>query len=91
MSVISGLTLSIRPVKLNKSVYFRVPSDIVDLIGLENDSQVTLTIDEKNDRHLLIYSILKKPVGTLSEPEPYPLTQSAVHASGRTQLAGRAR
>jgi antitoxin component of MazEF toxin-antitoxin module len=68
------VTLSIRPVKLNKSVYFRVPSDIVDLIGLENDSQVTLTIDEKNDHHLLIYSILKKkPMGTPSEPAPYPL------------------
>ena len=70
MSVISRLTLSIRPVKLNKSVYFRVPSDIVDLIGLENDSQVTLTIDEKNDRHLLIYSILKKQIGTPRNRSP---------------------
>jgi hypothetical protein len=62
-------------VRLNKSVYFRVPSDIVDLIGLENDSQVSLTIEEEADRHLLVYSVLKnKPLENAAEPEPYPLT-----------------
>ena len=81
------MTLSIRPVKLNKSVYFRVPSDIVDLIGLENDSQVTLTIDEKNDRHLLIYSILKKPTAGNSVRDPYPLTQATIRPTSRNEPA----
>ena len=53
------LTLSIRPIRLKRSVYFRVPNDIVDLINLEDDSQVTLTLEEKGDRHLLVYSVLK--------------------------------
>jgi len=67
------LTLSIRPVRLNKSVYFRVPSDIVDLIGLENNSHVSLTIEEQGDRHLLVYSVFKEKVLEVS-PEPYPVT-----------------
>ena len=72
-----SLTLLIRPVRLKKSVYFRVPSDIVDLIGLEDDSQVALTLEEKDDRHLLIYSVIKtKPLGM--EPEPYALAQATV-------------
>jgi len=86
------LTLAIRPVKLNKSVYFRVPSDIVDLIGLESDSQVTLTIDEKNDRHLLIYSILKsKQVSVPPEQGPYSLAEAPMQATSRNQLTNRSR
>jgi len=54
------LTLSIRPIRLKRSVYFRVPNDIVDLISLEDDSKVTLALEEKNDRHLLVYSVIKK-------------------------------
>jgi len=82
---VKGLTLEIRPVRLNKSVYFRVPSDIVDLIGLENDARVTLTIDERDDRHLLIYSVLKdKPME--NGPESYSLTEAPLQtASGSRQ------
>jgi len=40
-------------------VYFRVPNDIVDLINLEDSSQVTLTLEQKSDRHLLVYSVIK--------------------------------
>jgi len=61
---------------LKKSVYFRVPSDIVDLIGLEDNSQVALTLEEKADHHLLIYSVVK-PLGS-PEPEPYPLARAAM-------------
>jgi antitoxin component of MazEF toxin-antitoxin module len=67
------MTLSIRPIRLKKSVYFRVPNDIVDLIGLEDDSQVTLTLQEKNDCHLLVYSVLKhEPLA--NPPDPQELT-----------------
>jgi hypothetical protein len=66
---------------LKKSIYFRVPSDIVDLIGLEDNSKVSLTLEERDDRHLLIYSVNKdKPLVTTldPEPEPYPLAQATV-------------
>lgn len=64
------MTLSIRPVRLKRSVYFRVPNDIVDLIGLEDNSQVILTLEEKSDRHLLVYSVLKQnPLGTGPGPK----------------------
>jgi antitoxin component of MazEF toxin-antitoxin module len=64
------MTLSIRPIRLKKSVYFRVPNDIVDLISLEDDSQVTLTLEERDDRHLLVYSVLKnKPLAPTQKPE----------------------
>jgi hypothetical protein len=64
---------------LKRSVYFRVPSDIVDLIGLEDNSQVVLTLEEKDDCNLLIYSVVKdRPLGTSPEPEPYPLAQATV-------------
>ena len=63
------MTLSIRPVRLKRSVYFRVPNDIVDLISLEDDSNVTLALEEKNDRHLLVYSVIKKQPENPPDPE----------------------
>ena len=70
------MTLSIRPVRLNRSVYFRVPNDIADLISLADNSQVTLTLEEKDDRHLLVYSIMKN-MSAVSGPNPeiYNLTR----------------
>ena len=74
---------------MKKSVYFRVPSDIVDLIGLEDNSQVTLTLEEKDDRHLLIYSVIKDRASEGSpEPELYPLAQATITPLTR-QLAER--
>ena len=61
------MTLSIHPIRLNRSVYFRVPIDIVDLINLEDDAEVTLTLEERNDRHLLVYSVMKKPLPNIIE------------------------
>jgi len=81
--------LSIRPIRLNKSVYFRVPSDIVDLIGLKDNSQVALTLEEKDDRHLLIYSVVK-PLARNPEPEPYPLPRATPHVMRETQLTALA-
>ena len=58
-SELSELTLKIKPVKLKQSVYLRVPNDIADLIGVESDSEVTMNLEEQNDRFLLIYSVRK--------------------------------
>jgi hypothetical protein len=55
----SDLTLRIKPVKLKQSVYLRVPNDIVDLIGVESDSEVIMSLEEQDDRFLLIYSVRK--------------------------------
>ena len=80
------MTLSIRPIRLKRSIYFRVPNDIVDLIGLEDDSKVTLTLEEKKDRHLLVYSVLKKnQFATDPDPEVYPVKAAVPPANrGRT-------
>jgi len=68
------LTLSIRPIRLKRSIYFRVPNDIVDLINLDDDAQVTLTLEEKSDRHLLVYSVFKnKPLEKNAEPVVRPV------------------
>ena len=72
------MTLSIRPIRLKRSVYFRVPNDIVDLISLEDNSQVTLTLEEKSDRHLLVYSVLKnKPAENSPAPHVRTLNVAA--------------
>ena len=56
-----SLTLTIKPVKLKQSIYFRVPNDIADLIGIEADDQVTLTLKEDERQFLLTYSVGKEP------------------------------
>ena len=84
------MTLSIRPIRLKKSVYFRVPNDIVDLISLEDNAQVTLTLEEKNDRHLLVYSVLKN-ASPLNGPnaEIYHLTAPVQQSATRIQSPGK--
>ncbi len=62
------MTLRIRPVKLKQSVYFRVPSDIADLIGLDPNAEVTLNLEEQDEQFLLIYSVNKSPLP--KEPQP---------------------
>jgi hypothetical protein len=56
---VENLTLKIRPVKLKQSVYFRVPNDIADLIGIDSNAQVTLNLEERDEKFLLIYSVTK--------------------------------
>jgi hypothetical protein len=58
---VEKLTLKIRPVKLKQSVYFRVPNDIADLIGIDSNAQVTLNLEEQDEKFLLIYSVTKTP------------------------------
>ena len=55
-----ALTLSVRPVWLNKSIYLRVPNDIADLIEIDHQAKVTLSFEEKNDRFLLVYAVQKQ-------------------------------
>ena len=62
------MTLRIKPVKLNQTIYFRVPNDIADLVGLDSNAEVTLSIEEHEDNFLLKYNITKSPI-----PIPEPL------------------
>jgi hypothetical protein len=53
------MTLKIRPVKLKQSIYLRVPSNIADLIGMDGNADVTMTLGEQDDQFILIYSVAK--------------------------------
>ncbi|HXZ90056.1 MAG TPA: hypothetical protein VEG61_03240 [Candidatus Dormibacteraeota bacterium] len=56
------MTLRIKPVRLNQTIYFRVPNDIADLVGLDSNAEVTLNIEEQDDRFLLKYNVTKAPI-----------------------------
>jgi len=56
------MTLRIKPVKLNQTIYFRVPNDIVDLVGIDSNAEVTLNIEEFADKFLLKYNVTKSPI-----------------------------
>ncbi len=53
------MTLVIKPVQLNKSVYIRVPSDLVDMIGLWKKDEFNLTLQETDREYRLVYTVLK--------------------------------
>ncbi len=53
------LALKIRPVRLNKSIYVRVPNDIADLIGIDGQADVTLRLQDAGEEFFLIYAIRK--------------------------------
>jgi hypothetical protein len=53
------MTLRIRPVRLNKSIYVRVPNDIADLIGIDGEADVTLRLKDNKEEFHLIYAIRK--------------------------------
>ncbi|MGO9643591.1 MAG: hypothetical protein ACLPY5_02455 [Candidatus Bathyarchaeia archaeon] len=44
---------------LNKSVYIRVPNDLVDMIGLWKKDEFNLTLQETDREYRLIYTIPK--------------------------------
>lgn len=58
------MTLRIKPVMLKQSVYFRVPNDIADLIGIEPAAEVTMTLEEQEDNYLLVYAVKKSAILT---------------------------
>lgn len=60
------MTLKIKPVMLNKSVYVRVPNDIADLIGIDKDAEFALTLETSGNKVSLVYSV--KRVSNLELP-----------------------
>ncbi len=58
------MALKIRPVRLNKSIYVRVPNDIADLIGVDGQTDVTLRLQDSGEEFFLIYAIPKARTDT---------------------------
>ena len=42
---------------LNKSIYVRIPNDIVDLIGIDKDAELELTLETSGNDVSLVYSV----------------------------------
>jgi len=78
------MTLRIRPVKLKQSIYLRVPSDIANLIGMDSEAEVTLTIEEQNHQFLLVYSV-RKPLH--QDTARSPPSENVFRARETEQLA----
>jgi len=53
------MPLLIRPVKMNKSIYVRVPNDIAHIIGLDNQVEVSFSFEDNDTQLRLIYSLNK--------------------------------
>ena len=53
------MPLLIRPVKMNKSIYVRVPNDIAHIIGLDNQVEVSFSFEDLGNELRLIYSLDK--------------------------------
>jgi len=69
------MPLLIRPVKMNKSIYVRVPNDIAHIIGLDNQVEVSFSFEDNANQLRLIYSLNK------STPEQQLVDRPAVDAS----------
>jgi hypothetical protein len=54
------MTLKIKPVQLNKSIYVRVPNDIADLVGIDKDAEFALTLETAGNEVALVYAV-KRP------------------------------
>ncbi len=70
-----GLALKIRPVRLNRSIYVRVPNDIADLIGIDGEADVTLRLQNTEEEFFLIYAVRKpgsKPKDLIGEMAVVP-------------------
>ena len=67
------MPLLIRPVKMNKSIYVRVPNDIAHIIGLDNQVEVSFTFEDTGNELHLIYSLNK-----LQNHSDKPLTNRRV-------------
>ena len=53
------MTLVVKPVQLNKSVYIRVPNDLADMIGLWKKDQLSLALQETDREYRLVYTMIK--------------------------------
>jgi hypothetical protein len=72
------LTLHIKPVKLNKSIYIRIPNDIADLIGIDTLADLTLNIVDRGDEFLLVYSGRKPRANVSLDQEKGSKVEGAV-------------
>jgi len=70
------MPLLIRPVKMNKSIYVRVPNDIAHIIGLDNQVEVSFSFEDIGDELRLIYSLDKS-----GNQHEQPVNNPTVHAS----------
>ena len=60
------MPLVIKPVRLNKSIYIRVPKDLADLIGLSKIDEFNLSFQGTDQEFRLIYS-KKKPTASKTD------------------------
>jgi hypothetical protein len=60
------MPLLIRPVKMNRSIYVRVPNDIAHIIGLDNQVEVSFSFEDIGNELRLIYS-LNKSTNTIQQ------------------------
>ena len=51
------MSITIKPTKIKQSVYLLVPKSIVDLIEIENKTQLSLTLKKSGQKHILEYSL----------------------------------
>ena len=72
------MPLRIKPVKLNKSIYIRVPNDIADLIGIDGLAELTLNIVDRGDEFYLVYSGRKPHVNLSPDQEKGSKIEGAV-------------
>jgi len=66
------MPLLIRPVKMNKSIYVRVPNDIAHIIGLDNQVEVSFSFEDVGNELRLIYSLDKSRPNHEEHPKPTP-------------------
>ncbi len=78
------LALKIRPVRLNKSIYVRIPNDIADLIGIEGETDVTLRLQDAGEEFFLIYAIRKARTSLPYQP-PVVYADQKVATTARTK------
>ena len=71
------VTLVIKPVRLNKSVYLRIPNDIADLIGLSKTDDFTLRFQDTEDEVNLIYSLRRTTVDKVVQKPTKPILTAA--------------
>jgi len=81
------MPLLIRPVKMNKSIYVRVPNDIAHIIGLDNQVEVSFSFEDIGEELRLIYS-LNKSTNKHQEPVNNPPASATSMIDSRPSRQG---
>ena len=83
------MPLLIRPVKMNKSIYVRVPNDIAHIIGLDNQVEVSFSFEDIGSELRLIYSLDKSRPNHEQQVKTPPASdvQSAIARKTAVQAA----